>query len=360
METMEEYKVVRIVNEEPEFCEGQRSNAIVDYFIICEESKRLYGQCVYDLEVCGMNFVNWVARACESKPRVIKVYGDEDVLDVIRPYVNRESDYSVVLFADTPLVNKAHLLDLIEFIDRKRMNICKLKRGFVFRNDYIEYNDEFYCVDEYDFASDDFLVVENNETFDEVKNKLSKKVIEFHKRNGILFENENTVTIDANAQIGEFTKISSGVSVVKGSKIASNCVIGNNVKISSSIVGENVKVRDNSLIYDSIIKNNVCIDMETLIKDSIVGNNSLIELGASVRSSSLKDGVILKSSVLVDNGRIAESVVINKYSNVIGIKDRVIIGANCEIGEDCRIVDSKIADNSIIEMNSKVYYRVDE
>ena len=71
METMEEYKVVRIINEEPEFCEGVRSNAVVDYFILCEESNRLFGQGVYGLEVCGMSFANWVARACVSKPRFL-------------------------------------------------------------------------------------------------------------------------------------------------------------------------------------------------------------------------------------------------------------------------------------------------
>lgn len=360
METMEEYKVVRIINEEPEFCEGQRSNALVDYFIICEEDKNLYGQKVYDLEICGMNLVNWVARACLTKPRVIKVAGDEDILDLIRPYVNAESDYSVVLYADTPLVNKAHILDLIEFLDRKRMNFCKLKRGFVFRNDYIRYNDEFYSVDEYDFDSDDFMIVENNETFDEAKNILLKKVIDFHKSNGVRFENEHTVVIDANVQIGYGTKLASGANIVKGSRIESNCLIGTNVKVSGSIIGTNVKIKDNTLVYDSIIKNNVFIDLETLVKDSIIGNNSMIELGASIRSSSLKDGVIVKSSALVDNGRIGESVVINKYSNIIGLKDRVIIGAGCEIGEDSRIVDSKIADNSLIEVNSKIYYRVDE
>ena len=360
METMEEYKVVRIINEEPEFCEGQRSNSIADYFIICEEDKNLYGQKIYDLEICGMSLVNWVARACTVKPRVIKVSGDEDVLDVIRPYVNEESDYSVVLYADTPLVNKAHILDLIEFLDRKRMNFCKLKRGFIFRNDYIRYNDEFYSVDEYDFDSDDFMVVDNTDMFDDAKRLLTKKVINFHKNNGVHFENENTVTIDANVQIGHGTRLLSGANIVKGSRISSNCVIGTNVKVSGSIIGMNVKIKDNTLVYDSIVKNNVFIDLEALVKDSIIGNNSMIELGASIRSSSLKDGVIVKSSVLVDNGRIGESVVINKYSNIIGLKDRVVIGAGCEIGEDSRIVDSKIADHSLIDMNSKIYYRVDE
>lgn len=255
METMEEYKVIRIVNEEPEFCEGQRANVLVDYFILCEEGSKLFGKNIYELEVCGMNLVNWVARACEHRPRVINVRSGDDALAVVRNYINPEAEYSVVLYADTPLVNKSHILDLVEFVDRRRMNVCKLKRGFVLKNEYIKYNDEFYSIDEYDFASNDFMQVTNEDDFSEVKSALSKKVIDFHKRNGVYFENENTVSIDSNVQIGKNTKLASGVSIIRGAVVSENCVIDKNVKVSGSTVGEKVKIGHNSLVVDSIVKN---------------------------------------------------------------------------------------------------------
>ena len=360
METMEEYKVVRIVNEEPEFCEGQRANAIVDYFILCEESKMLFGQKVYDLEICGMNLVNWVARACSSKPRVIKINGDEDVLNVIRPYVSSESDYSVVLYADTPLVNKAHILDLIEFIDRKRMNICKLKRGFVFKNDYIQYNDEFYSVDEYDFASDDFKVISDGTSLSEVKLSLQQRIIDFHKRNAVQFENENMVTIDANVQIGEFSKIAAGVSVVRGSRIDKNSFIGTNVKISGSTIGEKAKIGDNTLVVDSIVKDNVFVGVDCIVKNSVVGNNIIIEIGTKLVSSSLKDGVILKAFTIIDDGRIGESAIVHKHAKIKGLTQRVIVGASSEISANAEIIDSELADNSFVDVNAKIVNRVDE
>ena len=59
METMEEYKMVRIINEEPEFCEVAENNFAVDYFILCEEGHSLFGKNIYDLQICGMSLLNW-------------------------------------------------------------------------------------------------------------------------------------------------------------------------------------------------------------------------------------------------------------------------------------------------------------
>jgi bifunctional N-acetylglucosamine-1-phosphate-uridyltransferase/glucosamine-1-phosphate-acetyltransferase GlmU-like protein len=357
---MEEYKVVRIVNEEPEFWEGQRSNAQVDYFILCEEGDKLFGKNVYELEVCGINFVNWVARACAVRPRVINIRKNENVLEVVKSYINSDAEYSVVLYADTPLVNRAHILDLIEFVDRRRMNVCKLKRGFVFKNEYIKYNDEFYSIDEYDFASSDFVSVKNAEDFTEVKKVLTQKIIDFHKKNGVQFENENTVSIDANVQIGEKTKIASGVRISKGSILAENCVIDRNAKISGSTVGEKARVGDNSIIIDSIVKDNVFVGLDCIVKNSVVGNNIIIEMGSKVVSSSLKDGVIVKSFVIIDDGRLGEGVVVHKHSRIMGLTERVIIGAGSEIGANSEISDSKIADNRFIEVNSKISNKVED
>ena len=79
--------------------------------------------------------MNWVVRVCRTQPKILKVKKGANALDVIRPYVEASTEYSVVFYADTPLLNKSHINDLLAFVDRKRMNVCKLKRGFVFRNE---------------------------------------------------------------------------------------------------------------------------------------------------------------------------------------------------------------------------------
>ena len=359
METIEEYKVVRILNDEPEFCEGQKANVLVNFFILCEEGKFVLGQNVHELEICGMNLVNWVSRACESRPKVLMMRNDSDIISVIRPYVDNQADYSVVLFADTPLVSKSHLDDLIEFVDRRRMNVCKLKRGFVFKNEYIQYNDEFYSIDEYDFASDDFLVVEDSESFAQAKSRLSKRIVDFHKRNGVQFEDENLVSIDANVKIGVGTKIASGVSVLKGAQIAENCIIERNVKVSGSTVGAGTRLGENAMVVDSIVKDSVFVGLDVLIKDSVIGNNAIVEMCVKIISSSLRESVILKPFVIVDEGRIGEGAIVHKHTRILGLTDRSVIGASSEIGANAEIVDSVIVSNSFIENNSKIINKVD-
>ena len=73
METMEEYKTIRIINEEPEFCEGQKSDILADFFILCEEGETLFGQNIYELKICGMSLVNWVVRVCGKQPKILKL-----------------------------------------------------------------------------------------------------------------------------------------------------------------------------------------------------------------------------------------------------------------------------------------------
>lgn len=351
---MEEYKVVRIINEEPEFCEGQKSDIPADFFILCEEENKLFEQNIYELKICGMSLVNWVVRVCGKQPKILKIQKDDDALDKVRPYLDPSVDYSVVFYADTPLLNKAHIMDLLEFVDRKRMNLCRLKRGFVFRNDYVLDNGEFYSIDEYDFASNDFLQVEDYDSFGKAKEVLSQKVIDFHRRNGVRFENEKTITIDANVKIGEFCKIESGVSLMNGSTIGRNCAIGKNAKITGSKLGENLKIGDNSVIVDSIIKDNVFVGDDVMIKNSVAGNNVIVEFGSRLSSSSLRDKSVVKSFVTIDEGRIGENSIIQKHAKILGLTSRVIVGYGCEIGANSEIIDSEIDVNSFIENGTKI------
>ncbi len=359
METMEEYKTIRIINDEPEFCEGQKPEVLADFFILCEEEK-LFGQNIYELKICGMSLVNWVVRVCGKQPKILKVQKGDDALEKIRPYIDGCVEYSVVFYADTPLLNKSHILDLLEFVDRKRMNVCKLKRGFVLRNDYFLDNEDFYSIDEYDFSSNDFLQVQDFDTFGKAKEVLSQKIIDFHRRNGVKFENEKTISIDANVKIGEFSKIDSGVSLLNGSILGNNCVVGKNTKISGSKLGENIKIGDNSMVIDSIIKNNVFVGDDVILKNSVAGNNVIIELGSRLSSSSLRDKAVIKTFVTIDEGRIGENSIIQKHATILGLTGRVVIGHGSEIGAKSEIIDCEIEANSFIENGTKIAGEVHE
>ncbi len=360
METMEEYKVVRIINEEPEFYETQENNFAVDYFILCEEGNSLFGKNIYDLQICGMSLLNWVVRVCGRQPKILKVNKNVNALEIVKPYIDINAEYSVVFYADTPLLNKNHITDLLGFIDRKRMNVCKFKRGLAFRNDYIKESGEIYSIDEYDFASNDFYVVETSENFEYAKTMLSKKVLDYHKKNGVLFENESSVTVDANTEIGACSRILSNASIINGTKIGRNVVVQKNAMISGSTIGNDSYVGNNAIIDKSIVKDNSRINENVVVKNSVIGNNVTVGLRSDIYSSSVRDGVTLNNNVSVENSKICESVTIQKYSKILGLNGKVIVGENSDVGANSEIIDSVIPRQSIIEKCSKITGKVEE
>ena len=166
-----------VVDEEPEFVAETEEEISATYFILCENSgQENLVKRIYEYEICGMSSLNWVARACDGQPVVLRANDDNNIIKMIRPYV-KNTEYSVVLFANTPLLNKQHLKDMLGFVNRKHMNACKLKKGYIFRNDYILNNDEIYSVDTYEFSTDDFFEVNTLEDLSVAQESLSKKVL---------------------------------------------------------------------------------------------------------------------------------------------------------------------------------------
>ena len=211
MEMVETETNIVVLNEQPEFSASSEEEVSANYFILCEENaETALSKNVYDFKIAGMSILNWVVRACETQPVILKVSEGDDVLSAIKPHIGG-AEYSVVLYANTPLVNKGHLKDLLCYVSRKRMNACKLKKGYVFKNEYISHVDEIYSIDTHDFASNDFYEVKNYDDLSYVQDILSKKVINYHKKNGVYFDNPNFVTIDATTDIGYASTIASGL-----------------------------------------------------------------------------------------------------------------------------------------------------
>ena len=178
-----------VLTEQPEFSVCGNDDVSASYFILCEEDvDSILSKEVQNYKIAGMSVLNWVVRVCESQPTILNIKTGDNVLDVIKPYIN-DAEYSVVLYANTPLLNKGHIKDLLGFVARKHMNVCKLKRGYVFKNEYISEVREIYSIDTYDFASNDFFEIKNYDDLDYAREVLQKKVIDYHKKNGVYFEN---------------------------------------------------------------------------------------------------------------------------------------------------------------------------
>lgn len=354
MEMIETETKVVVLNEQPEFSACGEEEVSASYFILCEDDKQTsLSKNVYDFKIAGMSILNWVVRVCDSQPTILKVSENDNVLDVIRPYLG-DSEYSVVLYATTPLLNKGHIRDLLGFVSRKHMNACKLKKGFVFKNEYIAHVDEIYSIDTYDFASNDFFEVKTYDDLSYAGDVLQKKVINYHRKNGVYFENPNVVSIDATTEIGYNSTIYAGVSILNHTTILGGTRVGCNTVVSNSKIGEDVKIGKNVVIEDSVIKDGVIIESGAIIKGSVIGNGAKILTGAKLISAGVKDASKVGELSELVNARLAENVQVGRCSKVLGDKTTTIIKQNSLVGSNSVIVDCNLAESSDIPSNVSV------
>lgn len=355
----EELENYIVVDKEPEFIAEDDEEISANYFILCEKSRSSnLPKNIYEYDICGMSSLNWVVRACDKQPIVLRVNEGDDVISLIRPYA-KNADYSVVLFANTPLVNKQHIKDLLSYANRKHMNACKLRKGFVFSNDFVLNNDELFSVDTYVFSSNDFFEVNSLEDLSYAQESLSKKVLSYHMFHGVYFERPEVGSVDATSEIGFNTYVASNVSIVKNSALGDNCEIKEDAIIKGSKIGNNVIIGEGAFIISSVIKDGAKIDSRAFIKNSVIGRNVEISENVSVINSGIKDDSVVEECCKINKARVGAGVKIGKFGKLIGelnpavVRDGSILDANVEV------LGATVGENATITVNKKIFEDVD-
>lgn len=338
---------VIVAENEPDFVQNTNEEVSANYIILCEETDNsVLQKNIYEYSICGASVLSFVVRACSTRPMILKCNTD-DVLSLIRPYA-KGADYTVVLYANTPLIVGQHLKDLLAFVHNRNMQSCKLKRGFIFNNDYIQRVDDIYSTIVYDFGGNDFFEVNNLSDLAEAKKILSQKIIEFHHSKGVLFEDEQAVLCFASAEIGYGTIVSSGAQIKDNTKIGTECKISANAVIEGSKIADYSGIGKGTIIENSIIKTGARIGSGVIIKNSIIGQNAIVGDGCILSDTSLKDNSslgdkcyvknsMIKENTLIEdcvtllNARIGENVKIGSASAVLGDADAVIVSDGTEI-----------------------------
>lgn len=209
----------------------------------------------YDLEILGKKMWQWVALAGEgydikSTPCTI----NSDVVSLVKPYIKEQHKLVVVLYSDTPLINKCNVDEIIDYFQYHKLNVLKLKRGYVFDADYLKSCESILATTNKLFDGEEFEPVDSYSKLYEVTKKLQKMIIDFHEKNDVQFLDKNTTYIDAD------------VVIEKGCIIAPNNTIKGN-----SYLDENVVMEPNNIIKDSIISKNV------ILRSSYVSNSRISE-----------------------------------------------------------------------------------
>jgi len=334
-----------IVNNDRDFIENDNVDVSATYIVLCEDNyENNVNKAMYDYKVSGLSLAEWVAMACESRPVFITINKNEKFLNLIKPYMEN-NDYTIVLYADTPLVSKTHLKDLLGYVERKRLNVCKLKRGYILKNEYISQVDEIYSSLVYDLSSNDFFQVSNFNDVEKIRETLESRMFGFHKKNGVIFYNQDSAIVDANVQIGYGTKIAGGSSLLKNSLIGKNVDIQANAVIINSKIGDGVTIGASCLIENSIVKSGSVLRPQTLLSHSVIGESVIIGIGSKIVSSAVKDNVGIGDFCNIESINVLENVKIGVASTIVGVDVVAAIDENSVIQAGAKIIRKNMENN---------------
>ena len=171
--------------------------------------------------------------------------------------------------------------------------------------------------------------------------KTRSEIIEKHKKNGVIFMDEDSAFIDAEVTIGTGTKIAPNVHLVGNTVIGKDVSIGFNTEIENAEIGDGVKIRQ-SVILDSKIGAGTTVGPFAYVRPNcVVGENVKLGDFVEIKNSNIGNGTKLSHLTYVGDADVGEkinfgcgTVVVNydgknKYRTTI--KDGAFIGCNTNL-----------------------------
>lgn len=214
---------------------------------------------ICEMDVFGKTLREWVKSASGGRFRTteIKYTNESNITDLIRPYLSNDK-YTVVLYADTPLIRFSSIISLIEDMDARDQNVKKLKRGYIFNTNFIKTATTIYAPELPTQFDDEFYAVVDANSYKVVYSIIKQRIMAYHISNGVIIMNENTITIDAEVEIESGVVIHQNNAIFGNSFIKSGTTLLPNNTIKDSYVGrdcllkggylENAKVQDGTVI----------------------------------------------------------------------------------------------------------------
>ncbi|MBP3619303.1 MAG: hypothetical protein J6J24_01435 [Clostridia bacterium] len=189
-----------------------------------------------EFSICGKKMIDWVSLSCHiCQTKIIEQPKEEDFLETIRN-CGEGFKYVAVLYSDTPLLKKSTFLEIMKLFSSRDMNVMKLKRGFVFKAEFLKTATVILSAAVEDFGEDDFLVVDNSAKLSYAFAILNGRILSYHRQNGVVMFGENTIFIDADVEIE------------KGA-----IIYPNNIIKGESYIGKNAILESGNFIVDTIV-----------------------------------------------------------------------------------------------------------
>lgn len=232
-----------------------------------------------NLEMYGVKGIDYIINAVQDfEIKKVDYNLEDDVIYTIKQNLN-DKKYVLVLFADTPLIKKQTITNIIDYFLIKKLCALSFDRGYCFETNYLKSVDKIYNPQTQNFDEEDFIKVDSSKSFSLALDVLKNRIISYHQQNGVIFENSSSVFIDATVNIEK------------------NVIIKNNVTIlGKSIIRENCKLVNSSL-------NRVIVEKDAIIENSII-ESSVIGMGAKIKDFSIIKNANVKENSVLSNEKL--------------------------------------------------------
>ncbi len=204
--------------------------------------------------------------------------------------------------------------EIVALISDKELNV----------KDFNDFNCEKICLDK----NDENILVNSSKTLQKLINFVKIRTNTRHLENGVLILDINSTYISEKAEIESGVIIKPYSNIYGNSVISKGAIIGQNVNIQNSKIGERAKIINGSNITDSVIESEVVVENSTIV-ESFVGSNTKIGPYAYLRPNSkigknvkIGDFVEVKNSTMKDGSKASHL----SYIGDSDVGERVNIG----------------------------------
>ncbi|MBE7082137.1 MAG: hypothetical protein E7378_00435 [Clostridiales bacterium] len=249
-----------ILSDHTSLLDGDQLNPLSDvlFIVLLYKNEEFKARAPYDIEILGKKMWEWVALAGDgAKIKTTPCTKDTDIVAMVKPFVNNEK-YTVVLYSDTPLISRANVLEILDYVKARDLNVLRLKRGFVFNSKYLLNCESVLASENKLFDGQEFEMVNNFDKVQNVTKVLKNMILDFHKANGVQIADDVSTFIDADVVLEKNVTIEP-----------------NNHLKGKTYIGENTVLEPNNIIKDSIISNNVVVKA-SYISNSRISENTIV------------------------------------------------------------------------------------
>jgi bifunctional UDP-N-acetylglucosamine pyrophosphorylase/glucosamine-1-phosphate N-acetyltransferase len=330
-----------------------------DIFVLVLRPVQYEEEKILDTEICGRSITEWVKNAVRGwHHKFVPTESDDDVLTLFRNNVT-SAKYTVVLYADMPLLENRTLTQALEYAVLKEARAVALPRGYIFDTEFINTNDNFTLTEFVPNNPADWTVAFSSAQIAKIRGDMQRRINFTHIQNGVNIISIKDTYIDCTAEIGKGTLLEPNTYIYGDTKIGEDCKIMSGTRIENSVIGDNTTVNA-SEIFESTAGKNCAIGPNAHIRPkSQIGDNVRIGNFVEIKKSVIGDGSKVAHLTYIGDGIVGKNCNIGcgvvfanfdgKDKHTVTVGDKAFIGSNSSL-----IAPLSIGENAFVGAGSVI------